>query len=75
MYFKKFILLIFSLLKTLMESIHAFSKNLNEGSTGFHIKIFKENHVLGLFPREERSLYWTSSTSLIWKRPIIMSLV
>ena len=48
-----------------MESIHAFSKNLNEGSTGFHIKIFKENHVLGLFSREKRSLYWTSSTSLL----------
>ena len=58
-------LLTFFQLKTLRKSIHAFSKNLNEGSTGFHIKIFKENHVLGLFPREERSLYWTSSTSLI----------
>ena len=42
------LLLTFSLLKTLRESI------------------------LGLFPREERSLYWTSSTSLIWKRPIVV---
>ena len=26
--------------------------------------------ILGLFSREKRSLYWTSATSLIWKRPI-----
>lgn len=67
-------LLTFSQLKKIRKSIHAFTKKVKGRQSWLPSQVFQGSHVLGLFPKKEKVVILVTTTSFIWKRPIIITI-